>query len=111
MDSLWTEYHEERLGRHVVYDIGNRGFVSYKVQGDECYIADVFVKKEHRKKSVGKNLMNLVESIAREKGAKFLCCMVIIDAKDADQACASALAYGFKLRMANANILNFWKGL
>ena len=55
---LYKEYLKEREDADVEYN--DKGFMSYKVEKDGVFILDAYVKKEHRKKGITKDFLNVI---------------------------------------------------
>ena len=48
------------------------GFVNYLVNGEECFIADMYISPEYRKQRKTLELLETVNVFAKEKGCRFL---------------------------------------
>jgi len=106
---LYNEYLQEREGdgRGVYHN--DKGFVSYSMIGSECFIVDMFVRKEFRQKKVGSEMLDSVVKLAQERGYKFLTCSVCPKASNTTQSINSILAYGFKLYRTDDKSVFFLK--
>ena len=97
--SNWALYVEEREGLQVLEK--GYGFVCYKINGEECFIQAIFIRKENRLKKMGTNLMDEISEIAKKEGCKFMTATITKFDSDATSSLRAALAYGFKLADAN----------
>ena len=69
-DSLFAKYLKDRQGIEVLES--EFGFITYKLNGEECFIVDMCVDKSTRMQGHGRFLLNELESIAKNAGAKIL---------------------------------------
>lgn len=107
--SLYSEFIREREGKFIIeYP---EGFVTYSFEGESCYIQDVFVTKEHRRKNICFDLGDRVAKIAVEKGCKSLLGSVVPTTKGSTESMQMLLAYGFKLDSAVNNFILLKKDL
>lgn len=107
--SLYADYTKEIHGRHVLEK--PHGFVVYEIAGDQCYIADIFVKKEHRKTCLGTIMAKEVEKIAKDAGCKKLLGSVIPTTIGSTISLKALLGYGFRLQSAKENFIWFEKDI
>lgn len=107
MSSHYANYIKEREGFGIVED--SRGFATYKISGEECYIKDIFVKKEFRQKNVASEFADQIAEIAKEAGCKFLTGTVCPQAEGATTSLTVLLRYGFKLLSSKENLIIFIK--
>jgi len=95
MKSLYSKYIKEREGKEIIES--GIGFMTYKIKGDECYVADVYIEPEFRKSGIASEMCSKIEKIARERGCKFLTGTVTPSLEGANVSLISQLNYGFKL--------------
>jgi GNAT superfamily N-acetyltransferase len=97
--SLYGQYLKEREGKSVIEC--EDGFVTYNITNEgECFIQDLFIVEDARRKGLGTELIKKVESSASYKGAKYLSCGVCPLANNSTDSLQFALSYGFKLYSA-----------
>ena len=101
--SLYFSYIKESRGLDCVS--GQNGFVTFKINGEECYIEDIYIVDEHRKSGIGSNLMDKVVIRAKEKGCKFLSATVGCRITNPEVSLMSCFGYGFKILAAANDII------
>lgn len=104
---MWNAYLKEREGKEI-YEC-SRGFVTYKILGDECYIVDIYVLPEHRKDKVASLMADNVAEIAKGLGCKWLTGSVSPPANGSHTSMLVLIAYGMKLQKAEKDIIFFAK--
>lgn len=92
---MFADYISEREGKDCYWD--EKGFIVWKIKGDECYIETIYVKPEFRREKHAFKLGDHVAEIARKNGCKFLTGSVASETDGASESMAGQLAYGFKL--------------
>jgi len=101
--SLYAEYIAEREGKGIVEN--DHGFVSYKIKGDECYLADIYISPEFRKEGIGAAFADEITKKAKEKGCKFLTGTVTPSLAGASTSLLAQLKYGFKLHSSHEDFI------
>lgn len=102
-------YLKEREGFDCI--LRDEGFASYKITGDECYIKDIFVFPDYRKKGIAAEMADDISRIALGRGCKFLTGSVCTTANGAHASMLVLLAYGFKIHSAVQYGIYFRKDL
>ena len=102
-----ASYLKEREGIDSL--VTEKGFVSYIIAGEECYIKDIWVNKDFRKLGVAAALADQVVEIALKQGCKFLSGTVVPSATGSTDSLKVLLAYGFTLHSASNNFIVFRK--
>jgi GNAT superfamily N-acetyltransferase len=97
MDRL-AQYFREREDFDCI--LRDEGFATYKISGDECYIKDIFVSADYRKKGIAAEMADDIARIAIAKGCKYLTGSVCTTANGAHASLLVLLAYGFKIHSA-----------
>ncbi len=110
MRDLYAEYMLEREGVPV-HRIGDLGFATYVISGDECYIADIYVVPEARKEGIGARLADEIEVIAKDKGCKFLTGSVVPSANGSTESALAMIKVGFKLSASRDNFIVFSRSI
>ena len=80
--------------------IREEGFAAYRIAGEECYIRDIWVHPDYRKKGLASEIADDIARIAIAKGCKYLTGSVDTMAHGAHQNVLVLLAYGFKIHSA-----------
>lgn len=107
MSSHYANYIKEREGLGIVED--SRGFATYKISGEECYIKDIFVKACFRTQSVASEFADKITEIAKSSGCKYLTGTVVPQAEGSTISLKVLLGYGFKLLSSKENLIIFIK--
>lgn len=107
---MYANYILERLGRDTIV-IPDIGFATFEIDGDECYLVDIFVEKKYRKDGFGKVMADQICKIAKRKGCTVLKGFVQTDANNSDVSEKVLLAYGMTLfaEVADQNLKIFKK--
>ncbi len=106
MDKL-AQYFKERVGFDSI--VRAEGFIAYRLQGDECWIYDIFVDPDFRKRGVATELAEQVEKIAINGGCKYLCGSTTPSSNGSTDSLKFILAYGMSLHSAGPNIVTLRK--
>lgn len=107
--SLYREYLEEVTNRHIIEEF--YGFISYEFVNDVCYIADIFVKKEHRGTGFARELGERVLFLAKEKGCKVLMGAVEVSSKTRNDSLFIFLKMGMSISSAKENFIYLSKDI
>lgn len=104
--SLYKRFTEERCPSRYVYETED-GFAMYEIEGDRCYIIELYVLPEKRRFGTAKKICEQVGNIARQKE-----CRVILGSWDPRSECASLslkaiLALGLKPLCIDGNLVFF----
>ncbi len=87
------------------------GFCTYIINGDECYIRDIWIEPKYRQLKVATNLADKVAEIAKIQGCKYLTGTVSPRANNSTESLRVLLGYGMKLIDSNVNLIIFKKDL
>lgn len=101
--SLFAEYIKETQGRECIES--EIGFLSYVINGEECYIEDIYVKPAYRVTGAGSGLADIVKAKAKAQGCKVLIGTVNGLFKDPTTSAKALLAYGFKIDRIVQNVI------
>ncbi len=93
-----AQYLKERQGVDSL--IREEGFATYKISGEECYLQDIWVSPDYRKKGIASEMADDIARIAISKGCKFLTGSVDTTASKAHESVLVLFAYGFKIHSA-----------
>lgn len=103
-DTLYAQYLKSRLDQEILEN--ENGFLVYKQNGKECYLAEFYVKPESRRAGVAKQLLNQLKNISSEAGCEYIIATVHQFDKHASQTLSAAFALGFKLHLAHNNTIS-----
>jgi hypothetical protein len=109
IDSLYLEYIKERAGLEMLSD--ESSFLTYKVTGDECFIADMFIKRASRGSGKCKSLIQKVSDIAIARGCKVLSANIAMSDPGRNHTMRAALKLGFVIGNANEKAILILKDL
>lgn len=101
--SLYGEYIYERENKFILET--TEGFLTYSFEGENCYLQDVFVSKQHRNKKVCFEMCDRVTEIAKNHGCKFLLGSVVPSVPGATESMKMMLAYGSKIDSCANNFI------
>lgn len=110
--SLYGKYVKERENREIVET--DHGFATFQYCGyenTECYIIDLYVLPDHRKKGVASQLADRIAEMAKEKGCQYLSGSVDPTANGATDSVKTLLAYGFDVAAVSEKLIWFKKEL
>lgn len=107
--SKFAAYIKEREGFEVIES--KQGFIIYLIQGDECYIRDVYIYPDSRKVGFASELADKVSAIAKKKKCKFLSGTVQPSKEGSTTSLMVLLGYGMRLHSASQDLIIFKKDL
>lgn len=105
--SLFSEYLRERTEIEMIEN--DYGFITFSIEGDNCYIRDLYIVPAERKNHWATDLANRVRDIALSRKCKYLTGSVCPQAKNATDSLKVLLAYGMRLDSAANNLIIFKK--
>lgn len=98
---LYHEYIKEREGSSLVSNA--HGFASYKCSGEECFIVDLFIRKESRGTSALFDLIQELKTIAVVNGCSHLSGVLRAGDPGINRTMKAALKLGFNILAINNN--------
>lgn len=102
---------ETYSGQDCYIDPQNRGWASYKIDGDECYINHCYIVPEHRNLALMSELCSHIEVEARGKGCKFVTGTVDINSTNPIRSLKMMVTDGYRIHSAHNNIIVMIKDL
>lgn len=93
-----AQYLQEREGFSCI--VRDEGFAVYKISGEDCYIRDIWVSPDYRKKGIASEMADDIARIAIARNCKYLTGSVDTTAKGAHESVLVLFAYGFKIHSA-----------
>lgn len=84
-----------------------KGFATFILKDKECYIEDLYVKPEFRRKGAARELADKVKDNAQRVGCVWLTTTVNCVFHDPSTSVEVILAYGFKIISAQNNAIFF----
>ena len=108
----YKAYLEETYkGQSCYIDPQNRGWASYKIEGDECYINHCYLAPDFRGATLMSELCSNIEAIARESGCKYMTGTVEVGTGNPMRSLKMMAADGYRIHSANNNIIVMIKDL
>jgi GNAT superfamily N-acetyltransferase len=107
--SLFAEYLREREGKEIVES--DRGFATFQVLNNECYIEDIYVVPEYRQTGEAAKMANQIAEQAKTRGCVRLLGSVVPTARGSTTSLKVLLAYGFRLLRSDNNFIVLSKDL
>lgn len=109
MISLYGEYIEEREGLSILEN--EKGFFTYMIKGDECYIKDIFIAKEFRRTGAATEFAEQITKIAKDNGCKFLSGTCVPSTNGSTESLKAMFSYGFKVHSSSNDLIILIKEL
>lgn len=103
MMSLYSQYIAERTSFSLIEK--PHGFLTYELNGDTCFVADIFVIKESRKSGLAMEMCEEMAVIAREFRCKHIVGHVDTTSKTATDSLKFLLAVGMNVLKIEGNFL------
>ncbi len=105
--NLYKNYIKERFGHELIST--DKGFVTYELGNDYCYILDVYVLPEFRKSHVAIELGDKVVDLAKEKGITKIIGSVSLLANGRDISIKGLYAWGMRISHYEKDTIYFVK--
>ena len=105
----YAQYLSEREGYSCV--LKDEGFAAYKIEGDHCYLRDIWVSPDYRKKGVASAIANEGADRARTAGCTFMTGSVDTSLPSATISAKVLLAYGMEITGVAGTGIFFRKAL
>lgn len=99
MKSLYAQYILEKTERKIIES--DDGFITYEIDGERCYIADIFVVKEKRLQGIAMKMCLQVGEIAIAQGCKFIIGTVQVMDKESTESLNACIKMGMRLVRAD----------
>lgn len=108
----YKAYLEETYkGQSCYIDPQSRGWASYKIDGDECYINHCYLAPDFRSAHLMSELCSHIEMIAREAGCKYMTGTVDVESTNPIRSIKMMATDGYSIHSANNNIIVMIKHL
>lgn len=92
---IFEKYIEEKGGAKIIRT--EDGFITYKLNKDHCFLADMYVTKENRGTSQGSMLLRMLEQEALKVGLRKILASIDISLPMGNETTLLALLKGFKI--------------
>lgn len=102
-NTLYAKYISQRAGHEILEN--EHGFVIYKINGEECFIVDMFVDNEMRKKYYGSDFINELVEIGKSKNCKFITANIHLWDANYQVTLISSFKNGFNIVKASNDVL------
>ena len=96
---------ETYAGQDCYIDEQNRGWASFKIDGDECYINHCFILPEFRSQTLMREICSHIEIIAKNSGCKFMTGTVQIGTGVPERSLRMMMSGGYTVFSAQDNII------
>lgn len=103
--SLYADYVKERRGFDTLET--ESAFVTYECAGENCYISDIYVSRDHRSQGSAKKLLLQLGAIIRARGCVRVFGSVDPTAKNGDEGLRLMLSAGMKLTSVSNGLIFF----
>jgi len=97
---MLADYFWEREGKFCLVR-EDEGFAKYSINGDECYIEDIYVVPEKRKTGIASQMADEIAASAKDHGCKYLVGSVAPEARGSTESMKVLLAYGMRIHSIN----------
>jgi hypothetical protein len=104
---MYAKYKKEREGKEVLET--EYGFASWCIDGEVCYIEDIFVDLYHRQSGLAAKMADDICRLAKDRGCKTLLGSVNVQTQGSTTSMKVLLAYGMKLRSVNGQMIYLTK--
>lgn len=91
----YAAYIQEKGGFSLI-ELDN-AFITYRMYGETCFIGDLWIDPEHRRKRVAWALADQVTELAKKNGCKYLTSTAITNSNGIEEALITQFSYGFKI--------------
>lgn len=103
---MYKQYFEE-MGSEVIET--PYGWANYIVTGQECYIENIYVLPEYRKKKEASLIADKITEIAKERGCKYLLGSTNTKKPSVERSIQAIIGYGFKYLRSDENSIWYFK--
>lgn len=100
---LYREYIKERENSNLL--VNENGWLSYKVNGQECFIVDMFIKKESRGTGLLDKMISDLKDIALLSQCEIIVANIHLNDKGANHTLKAAFKLDFSVVRADHNII------
>lgn len=106
---MFDSYAKEKGFGPRLYHLPEVGFATYHLNGEECYIDEIYVIPEKRKSNEASKMADAIKEIAKANGAKMLSGSVCLKANGKEASMKILLAYGMSPVATNGDLVYFAK--
>ena len=110
MSELYFDYIKERLGLETLVK-EDKAFIVFKIEGEEIYIQDIYVRPDLRKTGIMQEMEVEVESLAAARGCTYATGTVQITANGSHESLKYCLDRGYKVIDLMQNVIILRKEL
>ena len=101
--TLYADYIKARQGLELLET--NSCFLTYKIDGEECFIANAYTKPSARGNREMGGLISRLEVLVKEQGAKYTTAIIDLADGQASKTLLASLKAGFSLLRNNGNTI------
>lgn len=106
---MYFDYLKERENTDSL--IKDYGFVAYRINGDECYLADFYIKPEFRNTHSAGDLLKEIIEVALSKNCKMITATIHLNDKGCNRTLKAAYKFDFFMVSAQNNVIVIAKKL
>lgn len=103
MSSLYSKYIKEREQKEIIEK--DWGFVSYKINGPEIYLADIYVRPDQRSLGRSRELVNEVIEVGKNANCEILTANIHCADPNVNKTLIVSLHLGFEVKGANNGVI------
>lgn len=107
--SLYAEYIKEREGSEII-EVKD-AFVSYKIIGKECFLADMYIRPHMRGSNLFRQLINSLSAVAKGAGCDHISTNIHTLDANCSRNVKAALKVDFSIINANNGVMLLVKKL
>lgn len=104
---MYADYLREEEGREV-YEEPGVGFFTYKVNGDEFFVGDIWIAPEKRGQGLVKNFYYKSMKLAKESGCSYISANIFVEPHNQEKAARKVhMLYlnGYNIKQAHNNVI------
>lgn len=105
---MYREFFEE-LGTKVIET--EYGWANYLYTGESCYVENVYIKPEFRKKGMASAIVDTIAKMAKENGCSNLLTTTNTKKDGVERSIQVILSYGFKYLRSDEGSIWYYKEL
>lgn len=106
---MFEDYAKEKGFGAQIHYVPNVGFATYYLNGEECYVEELYVLPEKRRSKEGNKIGEDIIIIAKENGAKFFTGSVNLKANGKASSMKALLSFDMSPVATNGDMVYFSK--
>lgn len=106
---LYRKYIKEREGKELIQN--DHAFISYKILGEECFVADMYCDNDFRGQGHAFNLAVALIEIAMKSNCKYMSSNVHTELEGAQRSIQLQMKFGFNVIGGSGRVIFLRKEL